>query len=383
MYLNQYYTEEKYSDRLVNSLSIRAPNLALDLGFGAGGLLHAARRRWENISLVGIDVDRDNVLNAKRDMVIDAIELNGLSPSLPQVIKDKYGPIDLLVSNPPYYSKDLDFDSRQILKESGLQDCISSRTKRVPAELIFLAQNLRLLSDTGEMGIILPAGLISGEKWKSFREFLFSEYNVSNVIQLPENSFKKTDAQAFILTISKNPSSKINVSHVLKDVDFVINVEEAAFRADFQYYERKIKLENSPSIDVSDFEIFRGRTSHKLLKINCDEFIHTTQMPASPSRKTLPNKPVPGAVNAQAGDILIARVGRRCLGRAMYVDGGALPISDCIIVIRPRCQKVAKSIWNKISAFEGIDYLKHTSLGVGAKYLTHNNIQEFLSNIQE
>lgn len=383
MQLNQYYTEELYGDRLVNSLNIQSPNLALDLGFGAGGLLYAARRRWSSISLIGIDVDKKNILNAKRDSLIEALELNGFSADLPEIIGDKYGLIDLLVSNPPYFSKDLDFESKKILRCSGLLECISNRTKNVPAELIFLAQNLRLLSDNGEIGIILPAGLVSGEKWQGLREFLFNEYHISNVIQLPINSFKGTDAQTFILVISKlksPPSNVVSISHVLKNSNFNISVNDAVSRADFQYYESKRGFKGASELYSGDFSIFRGNRSHKVLKESVDYFIHTTEMPFTPQSTNLMFKPVMGINNVVEGDILIARVGRRCLGRALYVMQGSIPISDCIIAIRPNNKKIGSLIWEKISSSDGVDYLKNTSLGVGAKYVTHHSINEFLIN---
>lgn len=381
MHLNQYYTEDLYSDRLVNSLSVEEPNLALDLGFGAGGLLHAAKRRWTNINLVGVDVDRKNVLSAKRDKLIDAIELNGFSSVLPEIILEKYGKVDLLVSNPPYFSKSLDHECKRILSHSGLLDCISARARYVPAELVFLAQNLRLLTLDGEIGIILPAGLISGEKWKGFREILFKEFYVSNVIQLPINSFKGTDAQTFILTISRIKKDKVytvNVSHALCEKNYDITVDEAIARADFQYYESNNNLAISSELMHSDFSIFRGQLSHKDLKSSVENFIHTTEMPSEPQSKYISYNPVSGLVNANKGDILIARVGSRCLGRSVYIHSGSLPVSDCIIIIRPNNRKIGSIIWEKVSSDIGVNFLKDTSLGVGAKYITHQSIKELL-----
>ena len=189
MSLNQYYTKNIYGDLLIQNLSIASPQTALDLGFGAGDLLHAARRRWESLNLVGIDIDRKNILRANSDKLINALELNGFELALPEIINEKFGDIDLLISNPPYFSCDLDANNKKILREIGLMDCLSNRLNKIPAELIFLAQNLRLLTKTGEIGIILPAGLISGQKWHPVREFLLSNYHVTNVIQLPVDSF--------------------------------------------------------------------------------------------------------------------------------------------------------------------------------------------------
>ena len=382
MQLNQYYTENKYGDFLVQSLSISSPQVALDLGFGAGDLLHAAKRRWEEISLVGIDIDKSNIKQAKSNKLIKALELNGFEPSLPSIINDRFGAIDLLISNPPYFSCELDFNNKEILKALGMMDCISNKLKKVPAELIFLAQNLRLLTKSGEIGIIVPAGLISGQKWKPIREFLLCNYQITNVIQLPTNSFKKTDAQTFIMTLKHKVSSNegVALSHVSQESIIGVDLHSAKERADYSYYQEISTLKSSKKLSENDFIIYRGNKSHNELSTLAPEHIHTTNMPNKPTERDIGFFPHENAKNAQAGDILIARVGRRCLGRVMRVKKGSGPISDCIIAITPKNKKIGAIIWKKLSSPKCRNYLMHVSLGVGAKYITHKTIMDYLTN---
>jgi SAM-dependent methyltransferase len=382
MQLNQYYTENKYGDFLVQNLSIASPQVALDLGFGAGDLLHAAKRRWEEISLVGIDIDKSNVNQAKSRKLIKALELNGFDPSLPKIINDRFGDIDLLISNPPYFSCDLDLNNKEILRAIGLMDCISSNLKKVPAELIFLAQNLRLLTRTGEIGIIVPAGLISGQKWKPVREFLLCNYQITNVVQLPTDSFKKTDAQTFIMTLKHKVCNfnSIPLSQIGKKNIIDVDTNNAMERADFGYYQEISKLKTTNKLFENDFLIYRGNKSHNELALFSPEHIHTTNMPDVPTVKSFGFFSSKGSKNAQAGDILIARVGRRCLGRVMKIEKGNVPISDCIISIRPRNKSIGNKIWKKLSSLKCRDYLSNASLGVGAKYITYKTITDYLTN---
>jgi len=382
MQLNQYYTESKYGDFLVQNLSIASPQVALDLGFGAGNLLHAAKRRWEGISLVGIDIDEANIHQAKSDKLIKALELNGFEPTLPEIINDRFGEIDLLLSNPPYFSCDLDFNNKKVLKAIGLMECLSNKLKKVPAELIFLAQNLRLLTKDGEIGIILPAGLISGEHWKPVRAFLQSNYQITNVIQLPINSFKKTDAQTFMMTLKHKVSENdgIPLSHICKKPIIVVGAENVKERADYDYYQEIPKLANTTKLSESDFTIYRGSKSHNELSNLTPTHIHTTHMSNEPVEKDIGQYPFNNAKNAQAGDILIARVGRRCLGRTLRVTKGSAPISDCIIAITPKSKNIGEAIWKKLSSQECRHYLFNTSLGVGAKYITYKTITDYLTN---
>ena len=353
MYLNQYYTEKAYGDELVKKLTLTSPKKALDIGFGSGNLLRAAKRRWNDIDLIGIDIDYKNIANEEKFKEINTIELNGFDPSLPDMIVKKFGKIDLLLSNPPYFSHKFDSTTKSILEAVGLLDYLSSKLKTIPAELVFLAQNLRLLSENGELGIILPAGLISGERWKNVRGYLFSNYQVSNVIQLPIDCFKKTDAQTFILTIKKKLNhnfTSVNLSHASINQSLLINVKEAKQRADFDYYFNKNQPNTINQLNEQDYLIFRGNKSFDDLKNLTEEYLHTTSLAKTPKSINLKNMPITGCKNTQSGDIVLARVGRRCLGRVHYINKGGLPISDCIICIRPKNIKIGTIIFKALSS---------------------------------
>ena len=383
MQFSQFYTEAYISDKLVDSLRTENPKQAFDLGFGSGALLKSAKRRWSGIRLAGVDVDPKNIEAAKQEALIDTIELNGFSEDLPSIIIDKYGSIDILISNPPFFQKRLDDGCRRILKVSGLSDCISKSSKVVPAELIFLAQNLRLLSDSGEIGIILPAGLISGERWKELRRLIFEQYLVSNIIQLPQNCFKRTEAKTFILIISKyqgNKSEYVKISHLNKLNILKVPIKEAIERADFDYFECRDRQTNNKKILLSDFEIFRGNLSKTELEKTKYTHMHSTDIRIVPNTMKLVTKPLKGAKNCISGDILVARVGSRCIGRSIYIKEGSVPISDCVIVIRSKNNIVREEIWAMLNSNQSRDYFSNSSLGVGAKYLTHNILQNFITN---
>ncbi|EGY53250.1 N-6 DNA methylase [Neisseria shayeganii] len=283
MSLNQFYTEALFSQSLINSLDSFSPKTILDLGFGHGSLLYAAREKWPKARLIGIDIDKENIDKANKEKVIEAIHFDGFSFNLFGLLKEKYEEIDLLISNPPYFQTDLTEENKNILKEAGLLKCLSKHRRKIPAELIFFAQNLRLLNNNSEMGIILPSGLITGEKWKDFRRHIFQEYSIKNIIQLPAKSFKKTDAQTFIVILSKCASvgknnNKIRVSDILTNKSIDLNINEAVERADYQFhqYKRNISSQKYITINPDDFLIFRGNVSHNYLKKNKINYFHTT-----------------------------------------------------------------------------------------------------------
>jgi len=382
----QYYTSELHSKVLVQNLEHANPRSALDLGFGDGNLLVAAKNRWEDIELYGVDIDENNVVEANLNNRIKAIHLDGFLPDLPKYLLDEYGTIDLLISNPPYFSKDMDQNIRSILKESGLNDAISFNIKNIPAELVFLAQNLRLLNDGGEIGIILPAGLISGEKWKELRKYLLESFQINCCVQLPPKSFQKTEAQAFILFIQKNTilkNDKIKLATSGSEKDVFINHEQATQRMDYSFYsDISHKDDSFPTLINSDFKIFRGNTPHLQLKRDSvAEYVHTTKMREEPTIAKFESKIQFNGKIAVKGDILLARVGSRCLGRACLIESGSVPISDCVIVVRAINDEIRKYLWYRLSDKNAASQLQRLSLGVSAKYLTHQIVKDFLLNV--
>jgi SAM-dependent methyltransferase len=384
MNLNQYYTQQHFGDILVEHLNHQSPIVAMDLGFGEGELLKAAKRRWDNLHLVGVDIDVKNVTNACRKTDIKAMLGDGFNSDLPERITEKYGDIDILVSNPPYFSTEINVSILSILKQSGLSECISKKTKKIPAELVFLAQNLRLLRAKGELGIILPAGLICGENWFILREYLYSEYTIKDCIQLPVGAFCKTDAQTFILIISKKQNAdfpKVNLMHLDFSNKLAINYPDAIKRSDFIFHNRQIKESKYKATDEDSFLIKRGDSSHKSLQSKAIDYIHTTNFPSVPEVISLPNAPQQDCFNAQKGDILIARVGSRCLGRVAYVKSGSLPVSDCIIVVRSNNTQISSQIWDVMRQKKCKMDLIELSLGVGSKYLTHKIIKDYILNV--
>jgi len=363
---------------MVHNLAIESPAYAFDLGLGNGGLLLATKRRWSTINLIGVDLDQENIYRARLNRQIDAFKFDGFKPDLPEIINKKYGNIDLLVSNPPYFSRKLDTDTISILSEIGMMDCISKNCQSIPAELVFLAQNLRLLTENGELGIILPAGLISGERWKGVREFLFSEYNIVKIIQLPTSSFKKTDAQAFILILtSKRANSNFVLSHVDYSEEFRVDLNDAVQRSDYAYYQ-SLKTCGENFELTGDFSIFRGSLSHANLKNNFSNYIHTSDLENYALELNLPLSPSSNGVNTVSGDIVIGRVGRRCLGRVALIKAGHIPVSDCIIIVRASTPLARKQIWNKLKSENAKNTFYDLSLGVGAKYITHKIVRDYI-----
>src|SRR5690606_19906261 len=140
--LEQFFTNSDVSNLIASNLIGSAPRTVVDVGAGEGALLKAVSARWKRARLLGVDIDPK--LEGGCSAGIERIMANGLDHALPAFLENIYGKIDLAVSNPPYKAITGNTHTDLILKEAGLFEAIG-KSKSYPAEVVFLAQNLRIL----------------------------------------------------------------------------------------------------------------------------------------------------------------------------------------------------------------------------------------------
>lgn len=378
MNLAQFYTDLAISNKFVSEFGARNPSSVIDIGCGKLGLLRAARHRWSDARLIGYDIDPKHAFRVTEDNFLLDIG-DGLDPDLSKRIEDIYGKIDLAVSNPPYISVDRTDKNQNILRRACILEGVSRTQSLLPAELIFLAQNLLVMKDQSELGIILPSGFISGERWKPLRELLISEYSVTCCLELPPKSFSKTEVSTYALFIKKEKQkikdyNTIELKALSSNGSIKINKEEAISRLDYTYYSSASYSLHSKLHYAGEIEIFRGnKPCSELNKRNIQHF-HTTDLKTDTQALKGHLQEIPSDVRfASSGDILISRVGTRCLGRAAYLCSGNMPISDCILGIR---SSPSDKLWDIISNNKFKEYLLKVSLGSGAKYITKSILEE-------
>lgn len=377
MNLAQYYTADIYSDLLVSYFKSSEVSRILDIGCGQAGLLNAASKRWNEAKLIGYDIDPLNYsINCNR---LKLQYGNGFDPELSNKILDTFGKIDISVSNPPYLNISVNSDVQTILKKSGLNEAISNKLTIIPAELVFIAQNLLVLKRGGELGIILPASIINGEKWKSVREYILSNYTVSNCVQLPVNAFKRTETSTFAVCLSnyksKN-SQKINLQSYLVEKSIVIDEKRAVNRMDFSYYNLK-----SNKVAVNDRDLirymFRGNKTEKDLINSSYKYLHTSDLKDVYQELDLSyDHSYGGSKYASAGDFVFSRVGSRCVGKCAYIKNGRMSISDCLFVVK---LKNVEQFIKYLKSGVFYEVTRGSSLGVGAKYITMGLLKEMIN----
>jgi tRNA1(Val) A37 N6-methylase TrmN6 len=384
--LEQFFTKESVSNLIASNILDINPKIVVDVGAGEGSLLAAVNARWKKARLVGVDIDPTLAKNNSISR-IERIIADGLDHSLPEYLKNNYGKIDLAVSNPPYTSIQGSRNTELILKDAGLFESIGS-SKNYPAELVFLAQNLRILNKGGRLAIIIPSGIVNSDRWEKLRRLLCSNNQLEMVIELPDNVFEKTEAKTFVIFLKKSGSTKkIKLYKATPQGKLLhpktITADQATHRMDWTYYNFQSQFEKKliPSFSLRELEahIFRGQLSGSdALRLGIKLF-HSSSMSDDPKEISIKNYDVmPGNQHIiKPGDILIARVGSRCIGRVAFVKSGTAIVSDSVFVIRLD-KKYQGYVWGLLKSTKTREQVLAIARGVCAKYITKDQILDLL-----
>lgn len=385
--LGRYYTENKFSQLLVSNLKQRKPKSILDLGVGEGALIQAAYNRWLSATFYAADIDKKKINSTNKKLpFVDIIYANGLSSNIDRRLNVNIGSIDVAICNPPYLKIQNELKYKSLFEEASLNECL--KLSNLTSDLIFLAQNLKFLKTKGELGIILPDTLVTGHNFELLRKSLVLNHKITSIIQLPDNVFRKTEARTHILILEKGLKCSDNIplykANTLGQYENQITVksESVINRMDFDYHfwEQNKNIKNEKFFTLSDLnvDIKRGSLTHKDLKENYRTFFHTTDFKYLKTKKIskIELRKKTGHISAKKGDILLSRVGKRCIGKVAIVKEGEFLISDCIYRIR-----VAKKYQNKIFyallSEDGQEWLKINAHGVCAQVISKSDLLKF------
>lgn len=393
--LGRYYTNSYVGNILVNSLGQISPESVLDLGAGDGALTDAASKLWQGATYYTVDIDQ-NARSASlpelhgrsfRHHVGDA-----LSSNIERELGLQLGNADLAICNPPYIRPRWRKGFASILEDAGLSHVLP-RLADMPAEILFIAQNLRFLKNHGRLGLIVPDGVIAGERFAGLRNALATEHCIERVIELPRGIFRKTEAKAHILVMSKSvegpheiPVQCLDEWGVLSP-ELRIRREQAAKRLDYSFLAGGKGKNSSEKTRIGDVTISLSRGSFSSSqRAQCDfPVLHTTDLSLAVdvvSRKFyMPAASVSlkqGRYKlASPGDILVGRVGRNFEEKVGIVKSGTVAVSDCILVLRVTPQH-RDAVFAYLKSAPGREALTLSSHGVGAKFLTIDALQNIL-----
>lgn len=399
----RYYTSPDVSRSLIERIEARKPKVVVELGSGFGALCLAAADRWTEAQLVTVDVDcqAQESLNAGRaspNLRHSHFVHDALDEKLSDKIGLQLGTADVAVCNPPYIRPRWRSDFGKILEDAGLSGTLASMHD-AGADLLFLAQNLRLLRRNGKLGLILPDGLVTAERFRGVRHALLRQHMIEQVIQLPRRVFKDTEAQTYLVVLSKlaGETQQVTLRQMKNDgnVSNAVEVpqELAAKRLDYSYHSR-LSTQRHPgthklmSVGEVVTEVVRGTICSSDIADLPVQVFHLGDFPKPtgeqivrivPKRFALSKRAAKIVANdtrlAQPGDILLARVGRGLENRLALVVHGPCVISDCIFALRTSNEH-RERLYRFFDSEVGRNALAASSRGVAARFISKSDLFE-------
>lgn len=384
----RYYTGDNIASLLVDGMGMHSPELVIDLGAGDGALVGAASRKWVGARFVTVDIDACAGRPRLHEKALSSIHHVGdaLENNLYQHIGVSHGTVDSALCNPPYVRPKWQKHFADILEDAGLSG-VMPKIDSAPADILFIAQNLRFLRKGGKLGLILPDGIIAGEKFTKLRQALVTAHRLERIIELPRRVFRNTDAKAHIVILSKHlsPQNTIQIQRLdergVLTTPLAFSTDRAGDRLDYSYLTLHQQGFDNPVTRVRDVvELLTRGPYSSADRLHCGHPVfHTTDFEMG--RLGVPNEFVlskavaetlPGTV-ARAGDILLARVGRSLEEKVCSVTRGFVAISDSVFVLRVETE-YRKRLLSKLRSDDGKKALSALSHGVGARFITTESL---------
>jgi type I restriction enzyme M protein len=399
----RYYTSLNVSRSLIERIEVHKPKVVLELGSGSGSLCSAAANRWRDAQLVTVDVDRRVPKRLDPERTGAGLKhAHFVHDALDEALSDKIGlglgTVDVAVCNPPYIRPRWRSDFGKILEDAGLSGALASLYD-AGADLLFLAQNLRLLRRNGKLGLILPDGLVTAERFTGVRRALMRQHMVEQVVQLPRGVFKGTEAQTYLAVLSKMAGETDHVKlrqmgsdgHLSEAIEVAQDL--AVKRLDYTFHagvssQRRRGTLRPIAVGAAVTEILRGKTCSSSISDFRAPVFHLGDFAERAGEQAVRIVPKRFALAERAariaalearlavpGDILLARVGRGLENRLALVVHGPCVISDCIFALRATDEH-RERLYRFFESEVGQRALATSAHGVAARFLSKTNLLE-------
>lgn len=375
--LGQVFTPDAIAKLLVGELPSSC-NRILDLGAGKGALCQAANNRMDLHQIVMIEYDQECVqwLKKKKNEATQVVRADALDSTWEDAW-DRAAENAGIVSNPPYGMLKLSEAQQIKIRSSVLAP--PTHGKWVRGDAAFLARAWELANSGVAFAFIVTAPIVSSREYSHLRQKLVSELRNLTITQLDERTFPCTEVRAFLVNGVRGVSRRRNVLLRRADItgqivdELSIGHGDALNRLDIEYYRacERLGLANSSiSQTLADVgtNIVRGSLSRTEFKKRGIGAFHTTDFARNGEHIEL-SYAAADFHCASTGDILIPRVGSRCLIRHARVVLGEGPFTDCVFRIRSPA-KAQDRIWKTIASSFGCEWREAHASGNCARHLT-------------
>ncbi len=377
--LGQVMTPSLLADAVVRLLGVRGGSW-LELGSGSGRLAEAVRNGADPQSYVGVELEPAMIgcchsWPGFRYLQQDVLAIGSLAKALERQAFDR------VIGNPPYGMQGISVEAKARLQ--SLCPELDLQGSWAPVDLYFVLESLSRLKSDGVAAFIVGADIPCGLQSMPFRRMLLEAASEVECYELPQFAFGRAyaEVQAYVLIARYGRGALRHVTlgrmdeefslSALRKVDPARATESMGLRRyEFQEMDEALRR-TSDGITLKDLgvSIVRGsRTRSQFAQLGIQHF-HTSDFPKSGTEITLEGVSGAGFQQATVGDILLPRVGTRCLERKAVVVEGQSPFSEAVFRLRAPAKHQERLVrW--MTSGECASWRSAAARGSCAKHLT-------------
>lgn len=377
--LGQVMTPPLLADAVVRLLGAHGGSW-LELGSGSGRLAEAVRSGADPRSYIGVELEPAMIERCPswpgfRYVQQDVLATASLAKAL------ELQAFDSVIGNPPYgmqcFSAEAEARLQSLCPELNLQGGWA------PVDLYFVLESLSRLKPNGVAAFIVGADIPCGLQSMPFRRLLLERASEVECYELPQFAFGRSSAevQAYVLIAryGRSPLKHVTLGRMdeafrlsaLRTVALATAIEGMDLgRHEFQEMDQELRR-SSDGITLKDLgvSIVRGsRTRAQFAQLGVQHF-HTSDFPKLGTEISLEGESGAGYQQATVGDILLPRVGTRCLERKAIVVEGVSAFSDAVFRLRVP-SKHQERIVRWMTSGECASWRRAAARGACAKHLT-------------
>ena len=382
----QVLTPPALADLLVRSIGGSPGASWLELGCGTGRIVDACHRVAAPSQYVGVELDARFLEQCAAPPSVQLRQADVLRPrALAEALGNQL--FDRVCANPPYGMAALRSESQVRLAE--LCPGIAQVKNWVQLDVYFILESLSRLRCPGEAAFIVGAPVAQDIRLRAFRKALCEQASEIECYELPARAFERAaEVQAYLLIarFASSKSCKVTVGRLQDGTDSLdtavrISVDAAIDRLDFAHH-HFVKLDSklrgvAGCMSLRDLGavVVRGSRTRAQFESMGVEHFHTTDFPRGTSEFAFGESRDHGFNAACAGDVLLPRVGTRCLDRQGVVASGRRHFTEAVYRLRvPKSQSRRVVEW--VTGELGSVWRQAAAKGSCAKHVTVKSLLE-------
>lgn len=370
----KYYTPYTLSVALLDLLTDIEPQNAIDICCGSWNLLLAAKKRFPDVKITGVDIDGDSEKTKPNNS--DFFQQDGRDYAIKCFNNGiRY---NLILANPPFGN--IPYDKRLFTNNKYVNYCSLAKNRY---EIEMLIANILLAQEKSTIIAILPQTFFNGEKNKNLRKKIANEFCIKYIIDLPNNTFKKGNIKTSAVVMTKEApsvnhsaeyciaSKKNDMWNIVKNHTISIELLGSGIWLEKEI-ENLLGSNNKLALgyrgNISSAFFSKKQTEAKVL--HCSNYKGGMWSPSSRSipKNILKNRELK---YAQEGDIIINRIGKSA-GYWCKYNGPKIPVSDCLIVIKKSNDSYIHESLRRLSNKYG--QLNTLVKGVSTQYISMSDV---------